>query len=231
MDARGRPWDVRIEAEPSLAFLHHPLSAADVRALLARVPVAVRPDLRAVYLRTGLREDAMRDGDTEPDPHTGRHGYEADGGLWMPLLRGRCRWDPFEIDLFGFVYDDESLRVPEVQTVILWLEQALALLLEVAHACGHGEEDGDARRTAASWLVGMAVPYLRESSGARARAFEEWTEAHAGLRIALERVAGDTGQPYCGTAAGLLAFCARWGAADPAELRAELARDLDCADA
>jgi hypothetical protein len=217
---------VRVEVEPPLAFLHHPLNAADVRALLARVPPSARPDLRAVHLRTGLRDDAIEEGDTASDPHTGRHGYEVDGGLWMPLLRARSRTSPFEIDLFGFVYDDESLRAPEVQTVVLWLEEALALLLEVARACA----GDDARRTAESWLVDRAVPYFREAYGAEAGAFEEWTEAHAGQRIGLERLAADTGRPYTGAAAGLLEFCARWGTADPDELRAELVRNLDCSD-
>src|SRR5262249_60502916 len=88
------------------------------------------PVLRAVRRRTGLRESDMVAEDTEPDPLTGRHGYQREGGIWAPRLRGRFRPGAGEIDLFAFVYEERSLRVPEVQTVLLWLDQAGTLAHE-----------------------------------------------------------------------------------------------------
>lgn len=46
-----------------------------------------------------LREEDMIAEDTEPDPLTGRHGYEREGGIWAPRLRGRFR--PSAVDRAG----------------------------------------------------------------------------------------------------------------------------------
>ena len=152
---RGRPRPaaglgaVEIVTEPAADQFHHPLSPADIRALLVLLPADVRQGLRAVRLRTGVREDGMIAEDTEPDPLTGRHGYELEGGVWTPRLRGRFRPWAGEIDLFAFVYDEQELRVTQVQAALLWLEQAKTLAHEVAHAW----DDESARSSGDRWAL------------------------------------------------------------------------------
>jgi hypothetical protein len=158
-----------------------------------------------VRRRTGLREDDMVAEDTEPDPLTGRHGYERAGGIWAPRLRGRFRPAAGEIDLFGFVYDERSLRVPEVQAVLLWLDQAETLMHEVAHALDESDRSqGDrwatdeedraeayAQQTAREWTVRHAALYFERAHPERARAYCEWVLRHVGIDIPLPRVAED----------------------------------------
>jgi len=116
----------------------------------------------------------MQQDGAEPDPFTGRPGYE-DGPVWTPALRGRWRRDAAEIDLFAYVYDRQAIKVPDLLTPILWLFQAETLAHEVAHAWDatgrrdrdrwaldehtRGEEYAQAR--AHEWLVATAVPYYR----------------------------------------------------------------------
>src|ERR1700682_4156207 len=130
----GIPVHTEIVTEPTPPHAHHPLSDEDIRQLLGLLPGDVRPLIRRVHRRFGLLEDDMRPDEAQPDPLTGRHGFERPGGIWTPPLQGRFRFDELEIDLFAYVYDESDLRVPEIQRTILWLEQAHTLAHEVAHA-------------------------------------------------------------------------------------------------
>jgi tetratricopeptide (TPR) repeat protein len=230
--------------EPAVPHVHHPLSEEDIHALLALLPADVRPALRAVRRRAGLREDDMVDEDTEPDPLTGRHGYQREGGIWAPRLRGRFRPAADEIDLFAFVYDERALRVPEVQTVLLWLDQAETLAHEVAHAWDDsGRSSGDrwamdqedraegyAEEAARDWTGRYAAAYLERAHPERARAYDGWILSHAGIPIPLARVADDLDRSFWGVHIGLYDVCAAWDDAAALDLRTELAREFHYVD-
>ena len=72
------------------------------------------------------------------------------------------------------MYDEASLRAPTIQPVLLWLEQALTLAHEVAHAWDRtarsrrerwyldetARGEGYAEATARSWIARTAVEYF-----------------------------------------------------------------------
>lgn len=238
------PLDVDVISEPETDHVHHPLSEEDIRGLLALLPADVRAFTRAVHRRTGLREDAMRAEDPEPDPMTGRHGYQRDGGIWAPRLAGRFRPRAAEIDLFAFVYDERALRVPEVQTALLWLEQAETLAHEVAHAWDESaRSSGDrwapdeeerveryAEESARAWTSQYAAAHFERAHPERARAYEEWVLRHVGIPIPLARVAEDLDRSFWGVHIGLREMCAAWNDGEGPDLRVELAREFHYVD-
>jgi tetratricopeptide (TPR) repeat protein len=236
--------NVAVISEPETDHVHHPLSEEDIRGLLALLPADVRAFTRAVRLRTGLCEDDMRAEDTEPDPMTGRHGYQRDGGIWAPRLAGRFRPGAAEIDLFAFVYDERALRVPEVQTALLWLDRAETLAHEVAHAWDESARSGGdrwasdeeeraeryAEESAQAWTSEYAAAYFERAHPERARAYEEWVLRHVGIPIPLARVAEDLDHSFWGVHIGLREVCAAWNDADAPDLRVELAPELHHVD-
>jgi hypothetical protein len=123
-------WTVDVVVHDQLPGVFQPLSAEDVGSLLSTLPADIGAELRGVHLRLGRLEDDMKQDGAEPDPMTGRPGYE-EGPVWTPPLRGRWRSGPAEIDLFGYVYDPRKIAVPELLAPILWLFQAEALAHEV----------------------------------------------------------------------------------------------------
>jgi hypothetical protein len=81
-------WTVDVVVHDQLPGVFQPLSAEDVRGLLSTFPARIGAELRSVHLRLGRLEDDMKQDGAEPDPITGRPGYE-EGPVWTPPLRGR----------------------------------------------------------------------------------------------------------------------------------------------
>jgi tetratricopeptide (TPR) repeat protein len=235
----GHPAPLEIVTEPTPPHAHHLLSEEDVRRLLDRFPGDVRPLIERVHRRVGILEDDMRADEATPDPLTGRHGFEQPGGMWMPALRGRVRFDPFEIDLFAYVYDESALRVPQVQTTILWLEQAYTLAHEVAHAWDRSARSARdrwaldetvraeeyAEAAAREWARTLAACFA-DAHPLHARAFGDWVDSHIGIPISLARVAEDLDRSFWGVDKGLLEVCARWGEIDQLDARVEVAEQF-----
>jgi len=242
--AGGSPTALRVTIEEGHPFVHHLLTAEDVKGLLSRLPADVRPIVQAVHLRSGIHEDHMRGDGAEPDPFTGRYGFETEGVIWVPRLLGRYRVKPGEIDLFGYVYDDAKLRVPEVQKVVLWLRHAQTLAHEVAHCWDSvnrtardrwalDEEyryEDYADESARKWLLEVAVPYFQQEHAQAAHAFELWIENHMGIHVTIHRVAADVDRSMWGVAEGLLEVAAKWSAADELLLRIDLAEQFHFVD-
>ena len=242
--ALDRPLNVDVISEAETDHVHHPLSEEDIRGLLALLPVDVRACTRGVHRRTGLREDDMRAEDTEPDPMTGRHGHEREGGIWAPRLAGRFRQRAAEIDLFAFVYDERLLRVPEVQTALLWLDQAGTLAHEVAHAWDESaRSSGDrwamdeeerveryAEESARAWTSQYTAAYFGRAHPERARAYEEWVLRNVGIPIPLARVAEDLDRSMWGVHIGLREISAAWNDGEALALRVQLAQEFHFVD-
>ncbi len=86
--ASGGFWTVQVVLhDQQTPQVFQPLSAADVRGLLSTFPADVRAELQSVHLRLGRLEDEMKQDGAEPDPMTGRPGFE-EGPVWTPPLRG-----------------------------------------------------------------------------------------------------------------------------------------------
>jgi hypothetical protein len=236
-------WAVDVVVDDELPGVFWPLSAQDVRGLLLAFPADIRAELRGVHLRLGRLEDDMKQDGAEPDPVTGRPGYEV-GPVWMPPLQGRWRGGRGEIDLFGYVYDLGRFAVPELVTPILWLLQAETLAHEVAHAWdatgrrGRGRWALDeqvrgeeyARACAHEWLVTVAVPYYRQHHRDAAAAFSSWVETHLGAPIPLERFAEDSDRSLWGTVRAALDLAGSWSAELQNDHRAEFAEQLHYVD-
>ncbi len=235
---------VDVTVEHGSPYIHHPLTIDDVASLLACIPVDTRPELRMVHLRSGLHENDMHADGAEPDPFTGRPGFDIGGGIFLPPLLGRYRFEPCEIDLFGFVYDQTALKVPEVQLSLIWLQQAATLAHEVAHCWDHrARTRGDrwgiddkvraeehAQHFADRWLLEVAVPYFHERYPDRWNRFEAWTAQHIGIPITVARPAEDVGRALWGVDEGLLSVCAQWDGANEADLRVEVAEHFHFVD-
>lgn len=240
----AHPWDVPVIRSEEHPHIRHALSADDVRELLQRVPADVRPDLNAVHLRSGFREADILKSDLEPDPVTGRPGNDLGGGIYAPYLMGRYRFEPCEIDLYGFAYEADALRVPEIQLPLLWLIQAGTLAHEIAHCWderrrAYGDrwaldetERGEryAEQSAQTWLVSSAVSYFVERYPDRATAFESWSRAHLGVAITVKRAADDADRAIWGMVVGLLDVCGRWEAQRELELRVDVAEQFHFVD-
>jgi hypothetical protein len=236
-------WTVDVVVHDQLPGVFQPLSAKDVRGLLSTFPARIGAELRSVHLRLGRLEDDMKQDGAEPDPMTGRPGYE-EGPVWTPPLRGRWRSGPAEIDLFGYVYDPRRVAVPELLAPILWLFQAEALAHEVAHAWdatgrrgrdrwapdehARGEEYAQAR--AHDWLVTAAVAYYRQHHQDAAAVFDLWVERYLGARIPLERFAEDSDRSIWGAVQAALDLAGSWSAELGNDHRAEFAEQLHYVD-
>ena len=226
-----------------LPGVFQPLSAEDVRSLLSTFPADIGAELRSVHLRLGRLEDDMKQDGAEPDPITGRPGYE-EGPVWTPPLRGRWRSGSAEIDLFGYVYDPGRVAVPELLAPILWLFQAEALAHEVAHAWdATGRRDRDrwaldehergeeyARARAHDWLVTAAVACYRQRHRDAAAVFDSWVERHLGAKIPLERFAEDSDRSIWGAVQAALDLAGSWSAELENDHRAEFAGQLHYVD-
>ncbi|HEV3167331.1 MAG TPA: tetratricopeptide repeat protein [Isosphaeraceae bacterium] len=242
--AEGLPTALSVTVEEAHPFVHHPLTVGDVEGLVSRFPADVRHVVQSIHLRSGIHEDDMRGEFTEPDPFTGRHGSKPEDEIWVPGLLGRYRLYPGEIDLFGYVYDDARLRVPDVQRVLLWLRQAQTLAHEVAHCWDAASRTARDRwaldekhraepyadDSARMWLVQDAVPYFREKHSEQADAFEAWIETYMGVHISLERAADDTNRTIWGVVVGLREVSAKWGETDQLSSRLDLAQQLHFVD-
>lgn len=232
-------WTVDIVRHDQASGVFQPLTAEDIRGLLRTFPADVRTELLRVHLRLGRLEDEMKQDGAEPDPMTGRPGYQQ-GPVWTPPLRGRWRGGPAEIDLFGYVYDPRQIAVPQLLEPILWLLQAETLAHEVAHAWDatarrdrdrwaldervRGEEYARAR--AHEWLVAVAVAYYRQHHRDAAAAFDSWVEEHLGTGIPLERFAEDSDRSVWGTVRAALVLAGAWSAELQDDHRAEFAEQL-----
>jgi tetratricopeptide (TPR) repeat protein len=239
--ATGAPTELVVTNDEAHRFVHHPLSPADIKGLVALMPAEPGIDLLAVRLRTGRHEEAMRG---KPDPLVGRPSNDTEGPVWAPTLLGLYRGLPKEIDLFGYVYDPAQLRAPQVQLVLLWLKQAHTLAHEVAHCWDDGARAGRdwsgiaiSRRTEAyaakmanAWLVSHAVPYFRAKHRAAALAFEAWLAEELGVPISLDDVARDVDRELWGLAIGLTQLASTWGDTSALDARVAVAEQLHFTD-
>jgi hypothetical protein len=236
-------WTVDIVVHDQLPGVFQPLSAEDVRGLLSMFPADIRAELGSVHLRLGRLEGDMKQDGAEPDPITGRPGYE-EGPVWTPPLRGRWRGGPAEIDVFGYVYDPARIAVPELLAPILWLFQAEALAHEIAHAWDatgrrnrdrwaldeHARGEEYARARAHDWLVTVAVAYYRQHHRDAAAVFDSWVERHLGARIPLERFAEDLDRSLWGAVRAALDLAGSWSAELENDHRAEFAEQFHYVD-
>jgi hypothetical protein len=237
-------WLVEVVVEDEGPHIHHPLSPADIHGLLATLPVDVRPELRRVRCSLGRHEDAMNHPGAEPDPFTGRPGY-AYGPIWEPALQGRFRPLPAEIDLFAYVLDMDGVRVPEILTALLWVQQAHTLAHEVAHGWDRTGRRGKdrwaadqqiraeeyAEGRADGWLVSVAVPYFRLNHPGDATAFEEWVAEHLGVALPLERFAEDADRrSLWGAERGAVDLAGSWEDARALDHRVDFAEQLHFVD-
>ncbi|HEY6790604.1 MAG TPA: hypothetical protein VI365_25185 [Trebonia sp.] len=236
-------WTVDVVVHDQLPGVFQPLSAEDVRGLLSTFPADIRAELRGVHFRLGRLEDEMKQDGAEPDPVTGRPGYE-EGPVWTPPLRGRWRGSQAAIDLFGYVYDPRRIAVPELLAPILWLLQAETLAHEVAHAWdATGRRNRDrwaldervrgeeyARARAHEWLAAVAVAYYRQHHRDAAAVFDSWVERHLGARIPLERFAEDSDRSLWGAVRAALDLAGAWSAELENDHRAGFAEQLHYVD-
>ncbi len=248
-ETAGFPMPLEVVAESGRAHVHHPLTEDDIRQLLERFPANVRSTVRRINLRVGLGEAAHhKNRDVEVDSLIGRFGFELPGGIWAPLRYGQFRYslrtEPTDIELFAYVFDKSTLRVPEVQETILWLEQALTLAHEVAHAWDYSErtardrwsmdevdrEEEYASEVAREWSKTVACPYFEEAHRAHAEAFRNWVIAHIGIPIPIARVVDDIDRAIWGVDKGLLKVCAAWGEIDELDARVEIADEFHYVD-
>lgn len=213
LKTEGAPVDpetipIEIEREGDPRFVHHSASPEDVRALLRALPPGMADGLTRVVLGLSKRsiEARTQPGDGEPDPHTGRRGGEVFTGVYCGEILGTYYPRSRHIRLNAHVYDPAALPLPrEIAALYLRLRALTTLGHEIAHhfdevarvARGRWLANGPNRveryAEAREYALGREViaPLLRNRYPAESEALESWIERHGGVRIPLEKLAGD----------------------------------------
>jgi len=203
------PGDIPIFTRPSGPFMHYPAGETDLREVMALLPPGALDGVHQIVLEPGveyLREQQEESDDPdgyESDPLTGRPGIEVLPGVYCGPVLGTYDLGTATIALYGYVYDRAAMPDLEVRELYLRLCMLSTLLHELAHhvdrttrvargrwLCIPGDTaEKFAHQNEYAWTRQYAAPYLQQRYPEAARAFEEWTAHHGGVRIPFELVA------------------------------------------
>jgi hypothetical protein len=184
-------------------FARYPVSEADLRAILSRLPLDVLDGLNGISFSLGAeyQRDQAVEWD-EQDPIVGRFGHETLPGVYCGLILGVCFWDARRIQVYGFI-SAKPLEAP--WAFYLRLHMLSTLVHEVAH---HedlmkgwardrwiGDDEHKIEWYAESrqllWVETAVIPYLQEAYPAEVALLEDWMHEHIGVVLPLRILAGD----------------------------------------
>lgn len=206
----SRPTSIQIDVESPLPRVHHALSADDVLSLLAALPAGATDGIARIHLCLGkeyMAEQAV-EGEPQPDPWTGRLGYENLPGIYTGYILGT--YSPWSgcISIYAWVYDEESLSrvLPRAASMAyMRLRAAKSLLHEVAHhhdflrvrrgrwiPFREGRREHYAEQREHAWMDEIGLAWLEHRFPTETAALVQWLTEFAGIKIPLSFIAGDT---------------------------------------
>jgi hypothetical protein len=211
-------------------YVHHAATEADVREILRRVPPGSLDGLGPIRLCLGLPRS--REEDDEPDPFTGRPGFELLPGVYAADVGGWYHTSDCSVHLHAYVHEAGASGP---FGIYLKLSALSTLVHELSHHYDYafrsrgdrwrmdpGEQaESYAEGREAELVESCVVPYLRERYADECAALHRWQTRHAGLALPLEDLAD--AEP----GAALLALARALAAGEPPlRARAEYAHSL-----
>ncbi len=230
--------------------VHHGASAADLEAVMARLPAGLLDGVESIELSLGHYASGRAGGDASSgDPITGRRGSELLPGVWSGAILGRYHVLRRRIQVFAFVVAEP---VPTRWRALLRLEALSTFVHEVAHHDDHvtrvargrwradtrGSVEGYAERREAQWTREVVVPWLEQTYPDDVAALLAWVRERCGvdlrlvdlvdaaprtLRSGLQRV-------VMGTPRDAVTAAARAEPRSPEDARVEFARQVHYGD-
>jgi hypothetical protein len=215
------PASIPIVVEDESEHVHHPLSAADVVAVLRRLPPGVADGLSSITLSLGRGEQDLSTNDDplDPDPFTDRPSIEILSGVFTGRVLGCYYASPARIVLCAYVHAPD-LPLRSIKATYLKLRAAATLVHEVAHhhdfservrrgrwlADDSAQTENYAERREHEWIQSVVLPYLEEDHAEAVAHLRAWLREHGGADLPLDFLVDD---PRVTNKNGTVAF--RWG--------------------
>jgi hypothetical protein len=175
--------------------------ADDLLPVMAALPQGSLDGLGGIDLTLGRYAEHERH---DPDPFTGRRGWEFVPGMWRGAVLGTYNPHDGTIDLFAVVCDP-ACEVRELLEPYLRLVALGTFVHEVAHheddtrrvARGRWRADdrdkfeAHAQEREYEWTRSVVIPYLHARYPDEVERLLGWIKRNAGIRVSLEALAGD----------------------------------------
>lgn len=206
--AGAAPETIPIEVVPSASpFEHHGASPEDIRAILSLLPRAATEGIGRIQLLLGKQDqEESAPGNVEPDPFTGRVGYETLPGIYAGQYLGSYHPRSGLLAIYAFVYVTSKLMLPQpVCEIYLRLHALKTFVHEVAHhhdqttRVARGRWRADSKDTVEQyaekmqhvWTQEFVLPYLARVYPGEIDALLGWVEERGGMKTDLAFFAGD----------------------------------------
>lgn len=199
---------IPIEVRDQSEFVHYPVSAEDIRDLLARMPAGIADGLRKITLCLDAEQPDPPEkpwlAEPKKDPYVGRYGFELLPGIFYGWCLGSYFPAKAEIRLNSYIYD------PKLPDRSLWeCYVRLHMLMTFVHEMGHhydftfrigrGRWRGDKTENAEiyaenmqhQWLQDYVIPFLEDKYAVEVNVLKSWIEDQVGIAISLDLLAGD----------------------------------------
>ena len=198
-DPNNIPINIYGESE----FVHYPLSEKDIRAILMLLPKGIVDGLRCIELKVGYGKEKNLDNLPDPDPYTGRPGFEILPGVFQPKVLGIYSADKSNIEIYAYVY--KTIPDFKIWNICLKLYMLMTLAHELSHhydfqcRMGRGrwfDDNGDkieayAENMEYKWLCDVLVPYIEETYKEEISYLNQWILNNVGVKLPLSVLAGD----------------------------------------
>ncbi len=199
-----QPVPVRVRDESEC--VHYPATEDDIIGVARFLPKGVLDGITMVDLCLGMDDQGLlpEDDGSEPDPLTGRLGYEHLSGVYAGRYLGTYSRLSAWIQLSAYVYKPNTEHRPIVE-FYLKLQMLSTFAHEVAHhydmmhrvARGRWLRDSSekneiyAEHNQHSWAQDAVVSYLRSAYPEQVKKLDAWLRYHGGVSVPLETLAGD----------------------------------------
>ncbi len=137
--------DILIFFSDESPLIHYPISESDIRSVLNQLPKGIFKGLKSIGLRFG-GWDWECTYDLDPDPFTGRPGYETIPGVYFPPILGSYFRRDSRIELYAFTYS----TMPDENIWMLYLK--INMLMTLVHEIFH-HYDFISRRSRGRWIM------------------------------------------------------------------------------
>lgn len=190
--------DIPIRVSDEGEFVHYSASIDDIREVIKRLPAGLLDGITSIKLCLGINQQrGLVEGSMEPDPLTGRSGYELLPGVYTGGCLGVYYRNRPQISIFAHVFEP-SLPSRDVWEIILRLGMLSTFVHEAAHHFDATMRTGSrwrrdnqnhveiyAQRAQYDWVPKYVIPYLEERYPNQVRRFQEWVGHYGGAEMPL----------------------------------------------
>ncbi|MFZ5987663.1 MAG: tetratricopeptide repeat protein [Bacillota bacterium] len=197
------PDSIPIHIYDESEFVHYPITEKDIRDILIRLPQGIVDGLKCIELKFGYGKEKEYDELPDPDPYTGRPGFEILPGVFQPKVLGIYTSKEKIIEIYSYVYKN----IPDFKmwNVCLKIYMFMTLAHELSHhfdfqsRMGRGrwldrnrdKIEAYAESIEHKWLCDVILPYIEETYKEEINELNEWVLRNVGIRLPLSILAGD----------------------------------------